>query len=110
MSDISALVERLDELYGKATKGEGEWQMGGVGGINEAYRLELMTALVNAYPALRQELESLRRDAGRWRGLEMLHPMDIATVICGAESGEEMMAQLAKCVDTAIAAQRQGGT
>ena len=61
MSDIKDLVEWLDELYGKATKGEGEWQMGGVGGINEAYRLELMTALVNLWPQLRE----MSRDAGR---------------------------------------------
>ena len=85
MSDIKALVERLDGLYGKATKGE--WKFVAGGRVNKT-RIEndggtlldddgdhvlgdadlaLIAALVNAWPDLRHALSSLSVDAEKWR-------------------------------------------
>lgn len=89
MSDIKALVERLDELYGKATKGP--WKLdfkqlvNGDATLLMSYLVgnsttgpgktvsmasdrpddhELVVALVNSWPDLRRALSALPREAG----------------------------------------------
>ena len=91
ISHVDALLERLDALYEKATKGtwrvhnlhrvsagnitsplmsylfgplDDSKQCVSLGSENESDH-HLVVALHEAYPLLRQELESLRRDAGR---------------------------------------------
>lgn len=57
------------------------------------------------YRELRGLLEEARKDAALWNGLALLHPMDIATVICGSPNTKSMMNGLAK----RISARLKGG-
>jgi hypothetical protein len=52
-------------------------------------------------------LRAAERDAALWNGLALLHPMDIATVICGAPDEKAMMAGLAKRIHAALAGSAQ---
>ena len=88
--NISALVERLDKLYGNATKGL--WTQGARylcalpdGGLYDELaticdskeldsvkwnaNTKLIVALHNAWPDIRRALSSLSEDAGRYRWL-----------------------------------------
>ena len=89
MSDIKAPVERLDGLYGNATKGP--WKVTSTYGtdilqaftgnrrIARLYRNAVnpnhdidsafIVALVNSWPTIRRALSSLSEDAGRYRWL-----------------------------------------
>jgi hypothetical protein len=59
------------------------------------------------YDALHTRLRAAERDAALWNGLALLHPMDIATVICGAPDEKAMMAGLAKRIRAALAGSAQ---
>jgi hypothetical protein len=56
---------------------------------------------------LSTRLLAAERDAALWNGLALLHPMDIATVICGAPDEKAMMAGLAKRIRAALAGSAQ---
>ena len=50
---------------------------------------------------LERDNAALRADAEKWRGLALLDPMDIATVICGAPTAKKMLDDLSRRIDAA---------
>jgi len=68
---------------------------------------ELCRTLERALADAERRARGAEKDAERWNALFKLHPMDIATEVCGAPTDEALRKGLTRRVDAALA---QGGS